>query len=171
MTAQRRAAQPQLNILHARDDEIFQVKGRIGRLQYWSHTMLHSIIYGVVITVLGMVLGGFIMAGDALAKFLIALMLIGFVVWAVQVTRWTTGRRCHDVGLSSWWSLLMIVPIVNILFSLYLLLAPGYMSTNQWGRSPGEPDGWVVGMFWITLVLYIALFVLSIVGNALLPGF
>jgi hypothetical protein len=33
--------------------------------------------------------------------------------------------RFHDIGVSGWWSLLLLVPIINVIIWLYLLFKPG----------------------------------------------
>jgi uncharacterized membrane protein YhaH (DUF805 family) len=55
-------------------------------------------------------------------------------VWSVAV------RRLHDMGASSWQSLLMLVPIVNAVFVLVLLLAPGNHLPNKYGDMPWLPQ-------------------------------
>jgi predicted Zn-ribbon and HTH transcriptional regulator len=41
----------------------------------------------------------------------------------------------HDVGLSGWWSLVVFVPLANIIFGLYALFAPGQEHDNDHGSS------------------------------------
>ena len=50
-------------------------------------------------------------------------------------------RRLHDLDRPTWWIVGNFVPIVNVLFSLYLLLAKGTTGPNQYGPDPleGQP--------------------------------
>lgn len=47
-------------------------------------------------------------------------------------------RRLHDLNLTGWLCLLIIVPGVNVFFSLYLLFAPGTIGANDYGADPIE---------------------------------
>ncbi|WP_414654717.1 DUF805 domain-containing protein [Hymenobacter sp.] len=45
-------------------------------------------------------------------------------------------RRFHDLGLSGWYALALVVPILNLPALLLLLLLPGKPSHNRWGLVP-----------------------------------
>ncbi len=47
-------------------------------------------------------------------------------------------RRLHDLNKTGWFVLLMFVPVVNTIFSLYLLFAPGTIGSNDYGADPIE---------------------------------
>lgn len=47
-------------------------------------------------------------------------------------------RRCHDIGKSGWWLLLLVIPVVNIIFYLYLYLKKGTTGPNSYGPDPLE---------------------------------
>ena len=64
-------------------------------------------------------------------------------------------RRLHDRNHSGWLCLLIFVPVVNILFTLYLLLAPGHQETNAYGP-PRTTRGWET----IFVILYLVLAVI-----------
>ena len=42
-------------------------------------------------------------------------------------------RRFHDLGRSGWWSLLALIPLVNLALLVYLAFAPGQKWVNKWG--------------------------------------
>jgi uncharacterized membrane protein YhaH (DUF805 family) len=42
-------------------------------------------------------------------------------------------KRCHDLGLSGWWSLIALIPIIGIAMSVYLVFLAGVNDTNEWG--------------------------------------
>lgn len=48
------------------------------------------------------------------------LIISGLLYFIIQ-----TIKRLHDINLSGWFTLLMIVPIVNILFGAYVVLKKG----------------------------------------------
>ena len=45
-------------------------------------------------------------------------------------------RRLHDLDKSGWWMLLLFVPLVNILFYIYILFFKGTEGPNQYGEDP-----------------------------------
>ena len=49
-----------------------------------------------------------------------------------------TARRLHDLGLTGWISLLMIVPIISILLVIYLCITDGQKEKNEFGEVPAE---------------------------------
>ena len=45
-------------------------------------------------------------------------------------------RRCHDVNHSGWLILLLFIPVIGNIFSLYLLCAKGTAGPNSYGEDP-----------------------------------
>lgn len=45
-------------------------------------------------------------------------------------------RRWHDLGKSGWFTLLFIVPILNLFVFVYLFFAPGENKKNKYGEKP-----------------------------------
>lgn len=71
-----------------------------------------------------------------------------------------TIRRLHDRNHTGWLSLLMLVPLANVILMLYLIFAPGDDRSNSYG-SPRPTAGWEAVLAWI----YILIFVLAIIGG------
>ncbi|QNH61333.1 DUF805 domain-containing protein [Hymenobacter sediminicola] len=46
-------------------------------------------------------------------------------------------RRLHDLHLSGWYTLALLVPLVNLPAYLLLLVLPGTPGVNPWGPAPG----------------------------------
>lgn len=44
-----------------------------------------------------------------------------------------TARRLHDIGRSGWWTLLMLLPMLNLLVFLVLAVFPGDTGPNKYG--------------------------------------
>jgi hypothetical protein len=61
-----------------------------------------------------------------------------------------TVRRCHDIGLSGWWALVLGLPGLN----LALLVVPG-RATNRFGEPPTSARGERLAAF-VMLILLIA---------------
>lgn len=62
----------------------------------------------------------------------IFILAIGLPSWAVLV------RRCHDIGLNPWWSLLTAIPFIGFLALIGIGVQPGQSGTNQYGPNPTE---------------------------------
>jgi len=42
-------------------------------------------------------------------------------------------RRLHDLGMSGWKGLLLLIPVINVIPFIVLLLKIGEKATNKWG--------------------------------------
>ncbi len=42
-------------------------------------------------------------------------------------------RRLHDLGYSGWLLLILFIPVINIIFGLYMLFAPGKEAGEKYG--------------------------------------
>lgn len=104
--------------------------GRISRSQYWIGFL---ILVGVAF-VIGMVLGAMGAGNEPGAPSLLeALLNIALIplVFAVYI------KRFHDLGKSGWFSLLLIVPLVNILVGIFWLgFVKGTDGPNEYGEDP-----------------------------------
>ena len=45
-------------------------------------------------------------------------------------------KRCHDLGKSGFFGLLMLIPIVNFFIGIYLAFFQGDLNDNEYGLSP-----------------------------------
>ena len=112
---------------------IFTTEGRLNRLRYLKYALLFALLIGLTEAVLELVAG--IISGNengTLVRVVQALTaLVGAIgSWALAI------RRLHDLDRPAWWLVGIMIPIVNILFSLYLLLSPGTRGYNQYGEDP-----------------------------------
>lgn len=114
----------------------FSFDGRIRRIEYFLSGIIGSIVCSVAFA-LGvgtMFLGA---ASDSGAGFGIG-VLIGLIALVADI--WfciAQGvKRLHDLDKSGWLYLLVLVPVVNFVFALYLLFADGTVGPNQYGDDP-----------------------------------
>ena len=109
------------------NDEIFTTEGRLNRWPYFTKSLLLSF-------------------GGSLAWMcslfipdigpLIALVIgVGICVgsWMLII------RRLHDLNKSGWFALLLLVPIIDFFFALYLLFVKGTDGPNDYGPDPLQP--------------------------------
>lgn len=131
------------------EPKIFAMSGRIGRLRYFAYSNIYALIFYFFLFVIMLALGGF--AGGGAEEAGVAMMVslgvlyIAFLVGVVVLMR----RRLHDLGKTSWVGLLMLVPLVNLFFALYLLFAKGESGVNDYGSQPIKNHG---GLWFFALV-------------------
>ncbi|MCG6860291.1 MAG: DUF805 domain-containing protein [Chromatiaceae bacterium] len=90
------------------------------------------------------------------------IMLVIGIIFAV--------RRCHDIEISGWWNLLIAIPVVNLLYMLFLIIKSGTDGPNRFGPARVTP-GWekVVGI--IGIVLFVGLFVIGVIAAIAIPAY
>lgn len=116
---------------------MFAVSGRIGRLRYVAYSSMASLLCLIVI---GALFGAVFAATAAGNSMLVA--VAGVLIFICYIPMFAIGfiyarRRLNDTDNTGWLSLLLFVPLVGILFWLYLLVAPGTQGRNRYGPAPG----------------------------------
>jgi uncharacterized membrane protein YhaH (DUF805 family) len=120
--------------------KLLSVSGRIGRARYLAYGFG---LYFVFIFAAGVLAG-------ALGQTGIALMIVAYVALAVLGFMLTI-QRCHDFNVTGWLSLLMIVPLVNLIF----LVMPGTDGQNRFGgRTPPNSAGVLIAA-WLVPLLFV----------------
>ena len=80
-------------------------------------------------------------------------LVIGLMAIVMLVVAWIFMiRRLHDIDMAGWWSLLILLPLVNIIFGLYLMFKSGTPGANNFGP-PRETKGWETALAWIGIIL------------------
>jgi uncharacterized membrane protein YhaH (DUF805 family) len=109
--------------------KVFSTKGRIGRARYIAYGAVFYLAIWIVAGVIAAFLGREAWVAIVLAW--LAIMTIGFLL---------TIQRCHDFNTSGWLSLLVLVPLANLIF----WFIPGTEGPNRYGP-PTPPNGaWVI---------------------------
>ena len=114
---------------------IFTAKGRIGRLRYLAYSYGVTFLLMLVMMPLAgasAFLGGGAEGGSMLVVAVTTIAYIAMIVLCVMFAK----RRFNDLDRSGWWCLLFLVPIVNILASIYLMFFPGSEGSNNFGPAP-----------------------------------
>lgn len=109
----------------------FTSKGRLNRKSYIYRSLFLSLVLCIVQGVLTFATNTI----DALGL-LFAVVAFGFSLFSFVSNIMMDVRRLHDLDLSGWWMLLMLVPLVNIFFALYMLFFKGTDGPNQYGDDP-----------------------------------
>ena len=95
--------------------------GRSSRSEYWWW-MLAGILFQIICTIIA-VLGNVGVA--AIFPILLVLPTTTMIV-----------RRLHDFEKSGWWLLIVLIPLIGILYLIYLFIQEGDMNENIYGRVP-----------------------------------
>lgn len=96
--------------------------GRIGRGEF---------LLGIVTTAILLSLGLYIARST---ENIVKLVFIVPVIFLVTFQYSLLARRLHDLGKSGWWSLVNLIPVINIAFLAYLVFAKGENGKNRYGK-------------------------------------
>ena len=118
--------------------KVFATSGRIGRVRYIAYGMGIYLLFGILGALLGFVIG---QAGMVIAW--IAIMVVGFML---------TIQRCHDFNTTGWLSLLLLVPLVNLIF----WFIPGTDGENEYGaQTPPNGAGVIIAALIVPIVFFV----------------
>lgn len=118
--------------------KIFSTQGRLGRVRYIGYSMGLALLINLAMAVLGgatVALGQIESGGEALS-WLGGGLLIILGLLALIVSLLLTIQRLHDFNGSSWWAVLILVPLANLALYLTLLIMPGTQGPNRFGHPP-----------------------------------
>ncbi len=150
------------------EPKVFSFSGRIGRMRYLAYSFgisfLLMFIVGFVTAMMGYMgeaagesmLGIVVLGVSALVYLAVIVLSIGFAK-----------RRFNDLDRSGWWILTFLVPLVNLLVSIYLVFFPGSEGSNKFGPAPAENSMGVLILGWAIPVFFIA----GIAAAILIPQF
>ena len=86
--------------------------------------------------------------------FSVIFLLYLYFLWVITI------RRLHDMNRSGWYSLFFLLPILNVLLSLYLLFGSGSTGSNRYG--PVRMTAiWEKILAWLMIILMLLSFIVS----------
>ncbi len=145
--------------------KFLSLSGRIGRIRYLAYCMgIGLLAYAAAIPLALLMMA----AGDSAGMVISILGMVALWVGIMVMTWGYAVRRLHDLNQTGWMSLLFIVPLVNIVFSFYLLFAPGTKGSNNYGPMPA-PNSQVIWVVVIAVVVVIA--ILGILAAIAIPAY
>lgn len=134
---------------------LFSARGRIGRLRYLAYSTGASLLYNLVVMALAFALGA-----NAALYSIILLAALGALMWFNVICGI---KRCHDMGISGWWSVTLILPVIVLAWIFW----PGSRSANRFGPPP-PPN--TVGVRLLGLILPVV-FVVGILAAVAIPAY
>jgi uncharacterized membrane protein YhaH (DUF805 family) len=152
----------------------FSPSGRFGRLSFIAWYMLVTIVGYVIMFAVGgatlitatdpNVMMEFLSSAGGIIYILITVIsLIIFILFVI--------RRLHDVNKTGWMALLMILPLINLFFLIYLLVAKGDTGSNRFAGFRPTPTwerilGYIgIGFFIIGLIGILAAIIIPVVAQ------
>ncbi len=151
---------------------IWGAKGRLGVLACLAQNLLVLIVIMIIAAAIvlgvGLIFGGgdieSMMTGgsEGPAGIIMMVTLIPLFIAYLWITICLLIKRLHDRNHSGWWSLIMLIPLVSLLFSLYAYFFPGNKHSNRFG-APRPTKGWEKFLGIIGVVLFLGSIVLSVV--------
>ncbi len=143
---------------------VFSIEGRIGRLRYLAYTFFSMSVLMFVIGIVAAIAvptlaptGGLGIMGS--------ILMIVFYLPVIVVSLIIAKRRLNDLNQSGWLSLLLIVPLVNFFFGLYLLFAGGTQGTNNYGLRPSKNSTLVI------LGLLLPVVIIAVLAAVAIPAY
>jgi uncharacterized membrane protein YhaH (DUF805 family) len=129
--------------------QVFSLSQRIGRVRYLAYNFVAMLVASVVIGIIGSLLLAVLTEGMSVDTTYFAIFTVVFYVVPLTITFIISARRLHDLNSSGWLALLLLIPVINLLFVLYLLFAPGSKGANDYGLPPKPNTAvtWFVGLF------------------------
>ena len=158
----------------------FSISGRFGRYSFLAWNFVLNLVVMIIAFAILVAMGtnkdlmtinnpdqimAFYASGAGLV--VLAIMLVSFVISMIFFI-----RRLHDINMSGWFSLLIIIPFINILFGIFVFSKKGTEGTNRFGPKRITAT-WekVVGIISLILIgFYLIFFVGEIIMSITVTG-
>lgn len=136
--------------------EMFSTRGRIGRVRYFAYSMAMQFLAFLGLGIAGALLLSLVGKDDP-ALAVNVTMGLGFAVYAALliIAFVLIKRRLNDLDHTGWLSLLLLVPLVNVVLALYAMLWPGSAGHNNYGPKP-VPNPVALTLF-VTVILMLTI--------------
>lgn len=111
----------------------FAASGRIGRVRYLAYSFIGMLLVMLAAAILGGVLGA-TGASEQVSGAMVQIV-VGSLVLALTLI--LARRRLNDMGKTGWWGLLLLVPLLNVIATIWLVFGKGDEGVNAYGSPPG----------------------------------
>ena len=106
-------------------ENFFSIKGRIRRRAY----ILRALFLGVPAYALS-----YYMEEVDDFSVLIFIFILIIILSILQIMQFV--KRLHDINMSGWYWLIQLIPIINLIFGLYVIFKDGTSGLNEYGPDP-----------------------------------
>ena len=111
---------------------LFGFRGRLSRQIYWMGYFLFIAVDSVLVA---QIIGGESASFHDLAA--TAFPVVAFITLVSNIA--VAVKRLHDFGTNGLFALALLVPFVNIAFTIWAGLVPGNPGPNRYGAAPDIP--------------------------------
>ncbi len=108
--------------------------GRSRRKEFWYFSLFNFLVF----VMLEAVVIGASKILDIYALTFLSLQVDVFMTLMLVPSIAVSVRRLHDIGVSGWWYLLSLVPLINIFLIFMLFCFDSQPDSNQYGPNPKE---------------------------------
>ncbi len=156
------------------DAPIYAMHGRIGRIRFLSYSMIMNLVLMFIVMILvlifAMLVGGFgaNTSESSGVMVLAGIMYMVMIAASLYISIVTAKRRLNDLNRSGWLSLLWFVPLINLVFWLYLVFAAGDEGYNDYG-APALPPTAVHKVF--ALLIPVGFAMIGILAAIAIPAY
>ena len=109
----------------------FTVQGRLNRKPF----LLRGLVLGILSLILSSVMGGLAETSSTVLH-LVSLLMLPLILVCAAGSFTLIIRRWHDLGKSGWFTLLLLIPLLNFVVMLYLWFVRGTAGPNAYGEDP-----------------------------------
>ena len=138
--------------------KLLSINGRIGRVRY----LAFSVMMSLSALAIGALLAGALFLINPMLAAGAALVYVPMLAYSFILVI----RRLNDLNHSGWWSIGIIVPLLNLPLAIYLLFAPGTAGSNNYGLAPGPNTRGVLIAAWAMPVMAV---IFGIIGALAMP--
>ena len=103
-------------------------RNRIGRVEYLTWNV--AALFGFLLL---LALAFLIFHQEQARHHVIEVALVVFAYFKLAIL---IPRRLHDMNASGWWTLVFLLPLVDVAFEVFLLFKPGTRDANEYGAIP-----------------------------------
>ncbi|HOW76988.1 MAG TPA: DUF805 domain-containing protein [Candidatus Competibacteraceae bacterium] len=145
---------------------LLSAQGRLGRVRYIGY----SVGIGLLVNVIAAIVGGVaavLQGGGEAVGWLAGGVIIMLTVAALAISILLAIQRLHDFDASGWWSVLIVIPLANLVLYLVLLMMPGGQGRNRFGNPP-PPN--TTGVILLALIVPL-IAVIGIIAAIAIPAY
>lgn len=114
------------NFKHSVVGNFVNFSTRASRSEYWRFTAV-TVLIGFVFSLLRFIFGNTFLGS------LFSLLSFAYTCAIFLPSIGIAVRRLHDINKSGWFLLLPFIPIIGLVYIIYLLAKPGDVGDNQYG--------------------------------------
>lgn len=135
--------------IHQKIEDVHAGKNtsKINRINRRTYILSNIVIYLLILVgafIIGLLYGTVTEYSEESLSILLFFLYIPMIVYAAKLNT----LRLHDLGKSGWYQLWGLVPIANVVVSLYILLGGGQKEPNQYGEPPDDTFAFRQSIMW-----------------------